>query len=200
MLISRWKTLGDDQIVSFSGSVIYPSVMGKYLTRVLARASCEFSGVLWAFLVECLGAAVNSFNDAGTLHYGIWTSQDLEASKEEGNYAYHSKPGLIPDNKELGKIDCPWLSLFIYGKSSLQGLKQQLHGAQQNPWGFNQMVGNFPWWVCFICIVTWKLFVAGDQCLNIVLIHIKLQIADFSQTRDGNLISNVGQTNIYYYT
>lgn len=45
--------------------------MGKYLTRVLARASRELRGVLWAFLIECLGAAVTSFEDAGASHYGI---------------------------------------------------------------------------------------------------------------------------------
>lgn len=54
--------------------------MGKSLTSVHVRASCEFRGVLWAFLVEYLGAAVNSLKDAGANHYGIWTSQDLEAS------------------------------------------------------------------------------------------------------------------------
>lgn len=59
--------------------------MGKYLTRVLARASRELRGVLWAFLIECLGAAATSFEDAGASHYGIWTSQDLEASQEKGN-------------------------------------------------------------------------------------------------------------------
>lgn len=68
-----------------AGSVICPSTMGKYLTRVLAKASLELSGVLWAFLIEYLGAAVTSFEDAGANHYGIWTSQDLEASWEEGN-------------------------------------------------------------------------------------------------------------------
>lgn len=71
--------------MSITGSVICPSTMGKYLTRVLARASRELSGVLWAFLVECLGAAATSFKDAGASHYGIWTPQDLEASQEEGN-------------------------------------------------------------------------------------------------------------------
>lgn len=66
-------------------SIICPSIMGKSLTSVHVRASCEFRGVLWAFLVEYLGAAVNSLKDAGANHYGIWTSQDLEASQEEGN-------------------------------------------------------------------------------------------------------------------
>lgn len=70
-LIRRKKTLGEDQIMSITGPVICPSTMGKYLTRVLARASRELRGVLWAFLIECLGAAVTSFEDAGASHYGI---------------------------------------------------------------------------------------------------------------------------------
>lgn len=86
----RKKTFGEDQIMSVTGSVICPSTMGKNLTRVLARASRELSGVLWAFLIECLGDAVTSFEDAGASHYGIWTSQDLEASQEENTLAIQS--------------------------------------------------------------------------------------------------------------
>lgn len=45
------------------------------------------------------------------------------------------------------------------------------HGAQQHPQlGIYQVVGDIPWWLCFIYIVTRKLFVTGT---------IKLQIADF---------------------
>lgn len=62
----------------------------KNLTGVLARASRELSGVLWAFLIECLGDAVTSFEDAGASHYGIWTSQDLETNQEENTLAIQS--------------------------------------------------------------------------------------------------------------
>lgn len=123
-MIRRKKTFGEDQIASITGSVICPSTMGKHLTRVLARASPELSGVQWAFLVECLGAAVTSFEDSGGSHYGIWTSQDLEASQEEGNKLVIQSWSSLPITRSLeGRLHLAFS--LISGRSSMQALKEQ---------------------------------------------------------------------------